>query len=110
MSQDVELTRMTCIPKTNIARRGEEYGVLSPVPHASKILTRMMYYRMERRTEESLQEDKFGFRRNRGTHKAILDLRLITEKSLRLNKETIIVLMALKRHLTTWIGLQCSEC
>ena len=68
-------------PKKTGADKCENFWTISLTSHASKILTKIIQRRIEQRVEENLGEDHFGFRRNRGTRKAILSLRLIIERA-----------------------------
>ena len=45
---------------------------------------------MENKTKDSLQQNQFGFRNNRGTREAVLSLRIIMKKTMRINKEILI--------------------
>ena len=65
--------------------------------HASKILTRIIYRRIERRAEEFLDEDQFGFRKSKGTREAILALRILKEKRMEKNKLTLIAFADLEK-------------
>ncbi|XKL66381.1 hypothetical protein PGB90_009801 [Kerria lacca] len=62
------------IPKKAGARKCEDYRKISLLPHASKILTRIVHRRIQGRIEERVGEDQFGFRRGRGTREAIFVL------------------------------------
>jgi len=56
-----------------------------------------MYKRMERKIEDTLSEDQFGFRINMGTREAILALRLIVEKRIRKDKSTFIAFVDIEK-------------
>jgi len=58
--------------------------------HASKILTNIIFKRIEGKIGQSLTEYQFGFRRNMGTREAILALRIIIQKRIRKDKQTFI--------------------
>ncbi|MGX9339093.1 RNA-directed DNA polymerase, partial [Pantoea dispersa] len=70
---------------------------MSLITHSCKILTRIIYRRMEKLVEANLGEDQFGFRRNVGTREAILTLRLILEDRLRKGKPTFIAFVDLEK-------------
>lgn len=59
----------------------EEHRTISLISHASKVLTKIVSRRIENRIQENATKDRFELRRNRETRKAILCLRLITEKN-----------------------------
>jgi hypothetical protein len=56
-----------------------------------------MYKRMERKTEGTLSEDQFGFRKNMGTREVILALRLIIEKTIRKYRSTFIAFVYIEK-------------
>lgn len=85
------------IPKKTSAIKCEQYRTISLLSHASKILTKIMHKRMERKIEDTLSEDQFGFRKNMGTREAILALRLIVEKRIRKNKSTFIAFVDIEK-------------
>jgi len=58
--------------------------------HASKILTKIIFKRIEGKIEQLLTEDQFGFRRNMEMREAILVLRVIIQKRIRKDKQTFI--------------------
>jgi len=88
---DFKKSVMVMLPKKSKVKY-EEYQFLSIFTHISKILTKIILGRIERKIEENLAEDQFGFQKNRGTHEAILCLRNIVEKSFTVNKRYILPL------------------
>ena len=60
---------------------------LSILTLTSKILTKIILGRIQKKIEENLVEDQFGFRKNRGTREAILCLQNNVQKSFKLNKK-----------------------
>ena len=73
----------------------EEYRTLSIPTHTSKILTKIILGRKEKKIDENLAEDQHGFRKNRGAREAILCLRNIVEKSFEVNKKVYIAFVDL---------------
>ena len=95
--KDFQKSVIIPIPKKINADRCEYYRTISLLPHASKILTRIIYRRIESRIDEQLEDDQFGFRRNRGTREAILSLKLIIEERMRVGKSTCIAFVDLEK-------------
>jgi len=58
--------------------------------YASKILTNIIFKRIENKIEQSVTEDQFGFRRDMGTRETICTLRIIIQKRIRKDKHTFI--------------------
>jgi len=59
-------------------------GVLS---HASKVVLRILAKRTERKSEEFLGKDQFGFRSGRGTRDAIGVMKCLSERSIEFNQD-----------------------
>jgi hypothetical protein len=50
-------------------------------------VTKILRIRIERKTEDVLREDQFGFRRGKGGRDAIGILRIISERTLKIDAE-----------------------
>jgi len=85
------------ILKKTSAKKCKQYRTISMFSHALKILTKIMFRRMEKKIEDTLLEDQFGFTKNRGTREAILALRLIIEKRIRKDKSTFITFVDIEK-------------
>jgi hypothetical protein len=57
------------------------------IAHAAKIVARILRRWIERKTEDVLGEDQFGFRRGKGSRDAIGMLGIISERTLVINEE-----------------------
>ena len=55
------------------------YRTIALIPHASKILLKIMQKRLERKMEDILPEEQAGFRKSRGTRDHIANLRWLME-------------------------------
>lgn len=97
LPQDFEKCVMIPLPKKGNATKCGEYRTLSLITHASKILTRIITRRMEGKIEENLSDDQFGFRKGMGTREAILCVRQITEKMLKIGKPTYMAFVDLEK-------------
>jgi hypothetical protein len=53
------------------ATKCSDHRTISIIAHAAKIVVRILRRRMERKTEDALGEDQFGFRRGKGTRDAM---------------------------------------
>lgn len=85
------------IPKKAKADQCSQFRTISLLPHASKILTKIVYKRMDRKIEEHLGQDQYGFRRGRGTREAILGLRQIQEKQVERQKSTFLAFVDIEK-------------
>jgi len=57
------------------------------ITHTAKIVTKILRRRIEKKIEEVLGEDQFGFRRGNGTRNAIGMLRIISERTLEIDED-----------------------
>ena len=73
---------MVMLPNKSKLTKCEERRTLSILTHTSNILTKIILGRIEKKMDENLAADQFGFRKNRGTREAILCFRSIVEKVL----------------------------
>ncbi|CAI6352699.1 unnamed protein product [Macrosiphum euphorbiae] len=95
--KDFEKCLMIALPKKKKSEKCEDHRTISLIAHASKILTKIIHKRIEAKISVNLEEDQFGFRRNRGTREAILCLRMIMEKMYRVNKPMYIAFIDLEK-------------
>lgn len=95
--KDFEKCLMIALPKKKKSEKCEDHRSISLITHASKILTKIIHKRIEANISVNLEEDQFGFRRNRGTREAILCLRMIMEKMYRVNKPMYIAFIDLEK-------------
>jgi hypothetical protein len=54
---------------------------------SAKIVAKILRRRIEKKIEDVLGEDEFGFRRGKGTRDAIGMLRIISERTLEIDEE-----------------------
>lgn len=66
-----------------------EYRTLNLNTHASNIITRVIKNRIEKAIDANLSEDQFGFRRKIEIREPTLALRIMVEKQIRQNKDTL---------------------
>jgi len=70
---------MIALKKKPQATKCNDHRTISLIAHTAKIVTKMLRRRIEKKIEEVLGEDQFGFRRGKGTRDAIGMLRIISE-------------------------------
>ena len=97
MPRDFKRSAIVTIPKKAGADKCELYRTISLLSHASKILTRIIYRRIERKIEGELADDQFGFRKNRGTREAILALRLVLEERYKKGRDTYMAFVDIEK-------------
>ena len=74
---DYEVNKTITIPRKVGKNKCENYRTVSLTTHAFKILTTIIYRKIEQTKGSSLDEDQFGFRKEKGTREALLSLGLI---------------------------------
>jgi hypothetical protein len=78
---------MTALKKKPKATKRSDCHTISIITHIAKTVERILRRRIERKTEDVLGEDTFGFRRGKGTTDAIGMLRIISEQTLDIDEE-----------------------
>ena len=73
--QDFTEVTMIVLKKKTKATKCSDYHTISLIAHTAKILRR----RIEKKIEDALGEDQFGFSRGKGTRDAITMMRIIAE-------------------------------
>ena len=73
---------MIALKKKPKATKCNNHRTISLIAHTAKIVTKILRRRIEKKIEEVLGEDQFGFRRGKGTRDAIGMLSIISERNL----------------------------
>jgi hypothetical protein len=81
--KDFTEVTMIALKKKTKATKCSHHRSISLIAHTAKILKR----RIERKIEDILGEDQFGFRRGKGSKDAIGMMRIIAEPTLEIDKE-----------------------
>jgi len=69
------------------ATKCSEHRTISLIAHTAKIVAKILIRRIEKKIEDVLGEDQFGFRRGTGSRDAIGMLRIISERTLEIDEE-----------------------
>jgi hypothetical protein len=72
-----EVTMIT-LKKKPQAKKCREYRTISLIARTTRIVTKILRRRIEKKIEDVLGEDQFGFRRGKGTRDAVGMLRIIS--------------------------------
>ena len=78
-SQDFTEVTMIALKKKTKATKCSNYRTISLIAHAAKIIAKILRRRIEKKIEDVLGEDQFGFRRGKGTRDAIGMMRITAE-------------------------------
>ena len=90
--EDFQKSIIIPISKKATADKCDDFRTLILMAHVVKTLVKIICKRIENKIEEQLGYDQYGFRKNKGTRKAILSLKIPIEKQLELDKDTLIAL------------------
>ena len=69
------------------ASKCSDHRTINLIAHTAKIVAKILRRRIEKKIEDALGEDPFGFRRGKGTRDAIGMLRIKSERTLALDEE-----------------------
>jgi hypothetical protein len=88
--KDFTEVTMIALKKKLQATECIDHRTISLIAHAAKIVAKIPIRMIEKKIENVLGEDQFGFRRGKGTRDAIGMLRIISEQTLEIDEELII--------------------
>jgi hypothetical protein len=80
-----EVTMIVLKKKTKATKCSDHHTSL--IAHTAKIITKILKRRIERKVEDILGEDQFGFRRGKGSRDVIGMMRIIAERTLEIDEE-----------------------
>ena len=83
-------TIMIPLPKKQNAIECSDFRTISLIPHASKIMLRILTKRVQAKAEEFIGNSQFGFRKGCGTREAIGVMRILCERRLVLGDEVFV--------------------
>ena len=73
--------------KKTKATKCSDYRTISLIAHTAKITAKILRGRIEKKVEDVLGEEQFGFRRGKGTRDAIGMMRITGERTLEIDEE-----------------------
>jgi len=88
--KDFTEVTMIALKKKTKATKCSDHRTISLTAHTAKIIGKLLRRRIERKIEDVLGEDHFGFRRGKGARDAIEMIRIIAERTLEIDEELCI--------------------
>ena len=82
----MSLVTMIALKKNPQAAKCSDHHTISLIAHTAEKRAKILRRRIEKKIEDVLGEDQFGFRRGKGTRDAIGMLRIISERTLELDE------------------------
>jgi hypothetical protein len=86
-SKDFTEDTVIALNKKPQATKCSDHRTISFIAHTAKIVAKILRRRIEKKIEDVLGEDQFGFRRGKKTRDAIGMLRIISERTLEIDEE-----------------------
>ena len=90
MAQGLHRSYNDCLKEEDTNYKMQDNRTISLISHTTKIIAKKLRRRIERKIEDVLGEDQFGFRRGKGTTDAIGMIRIIAERTLERDEELCI--------------------
>jgi hypothetical protein len=87
MAQGLHRSYNNCLNWKTQATKCSDHRTISHIARTAKIVTKVLRIKTERKIEDVLGEDQFGFRRGKETRNAIGMLRIISEQTLEIDEE-----------------------
>ena len=87
MAQGLHGSTTNALKKNPQTTKCSDHRTISLITHTAKTVAKILRRRIEKKIEDGLREDHFGFRRGKGTTDAIGMLRIISERTLEIDKE-----------------------
>jgi hypothetical protein len=78
---------MVALKKKPRARKRTDHRTINLIAHVANVVARLIRRRSEKKIEDVLGEDQFGFRKGKETKFVIGKLRLISERNLDIGEE-----------------------
>ena len=105
------------IPKKGNAKECSNYHTIALIPHASKVMLKILQTRLQQYVNRELPDVQAGFRKGRGTRDQTANIRWIKQnpawsawKSKRVpEKISISALLTMPKPLTVWITRNCGK-
>ena len=99
----------TPLPKKGNAKECSNYCTIALIPHASKVMLKILQARLQQYMNHELPDVQAGFRKGRGTRDQIADICWIIEKEESSRKTSISALLTMPKPLTVWITISCGK-
>jgi len=105
--KDFTEVTMIALKKKPQATQCSDHRTISHIAQTAKIVVKILRRRIEKKTEDVLGEDQFGFRRGKGTRDAVGMLRIISERTLEINEELCVCFIDWQKafHRVSWTKL-----
>ena len=107
--QDWKRSVFIPIPKKSSAKECSNYRTIALIPHASKVMLKILQARLQQSMNCELPDVQPGFRKGRGTRDQIANIHWIIEKAREFQKTYTSALLTMPKPLTVWITINCGK-
>ena len=107
--QDWKRTVFSPIPQKHNAKECSNYPTIAFIPHASKVMLKILKARLQQYVNHEIPDIPAGFRKGRGTRDQIANIRWIIENAREFQKTSISALLTIPKPLTVWITINCGK-
>ena len=97
------------IPKKGNAKEFSNYHTIALISHASKVMLKILWARLQQYVNHELPDVQAGFRKGRGTRDQIANIRWIIEKAREFQKTSTSALLTMPKPLTVWTTTNCGK-
>ena len=97
------------IPKKGNAKECSNYCIIALIPHASKVMLKILQARLQQYRNHELPYVQDAFRKGRGTIDQIANIRWIMEKAIEFQKNIYFCFIDYAKPLTVWITINCGK-
>ena len=107
--QDWKRSVFIPIPKKGNAKGCSNYHTIALIPHASKVMLKILQARLQQYVNCELPDVQAGFRKGRGTRDQIANIHWIIEKARKFRRTSTSALWTMPKPLTVWIKTNCGK-
>ena len=103
------LEKVIPIPKKGTAKECSNYHTIALIPHASKVMLKILQARLQQYMNHELPDVQAGFRKGSRTKDQIANIRWIFEKARESQKNIYFCFIDMPKPLTVWITRNCGK-
>ena len=107
--QDWKTSVFSSIPKKGNAKECSNYHTNALISHASKVMLKILWARLQQYVNRELPDVQAGFRKGRGTRDQIANICWIIEKAREFQKNIYFFKLTMSKPLTVWITRNCGK-
>ena len=107
--QDWKRSVFIPVPKKGSAKECSNYCTIAFIPHASKVMLKVLQATLQQHVNCELPDVQTGFRKGRGTRDQIANICWIIEKARVPEKHLLLLYWPHQNILTVWITTNCGE-